>query len=167
MIMHACLRSNACGRVLVVEWLWRMVCGREAQRYAGARCAALRVGRAGQGRLGAHLEQAVADIVKDVRQCARNYRNKAKRKREEGKQVAAEDLPIGKQLKGSLGKCRKSCLPRQGSRRVPSAFLIATRPLFFFRSCLDATRHSAPDDVRFRRDEGPPPRERGLSGDRR
>ena len=55
-------------------------------------------------------DQVFAGIVKDVRQCARSYRNSAKRKKVDGKDksVGVDDQPISKQLKGSLVKCRES-----------------------------------------------------------
>ena len=42
-------------------------------------------------------------IVKEVRECARNYRKKKGRKND----ASGDELPVHKQLKGSLNKCRK------------------------------------------------------------
>ena len=50
------------------------------------------------------MEDKVADIVKNVRHSARNYRIKKKKK---AKLNSNDDTPISKQMKGSLAKSCK------------------------------------------------------------
>ena len=59
----------------------------------------------------------VADIVKDVRQCARSYRNSTKRKGQAS--ATTEDQPISKQLKGSLTKCLPQMMYGFGDAKEP------------------------------------------------
>ncbi|WZN64302.1 subunit 13 of transcription initiation factor TFIID [Chloropicon roscoffensis] len=68
-------------------------------------------------------DQVFAGIVKDVRQCARSYRNSAKRKKDDGKDksVGVDDQPISKQLKGSLVKCLPQMMYGFGDAKDPPA----------------------------------------------